>query len=613
MIRRILTSILAAVMLVSGCSAKADEISAKKKDNEIVVGATTMMEGHFFTDLWSANTADHDVRTLLHGYSTVVVGKDGLCLLDSTAVADMQSQTDSAGNKTFTFTVNPDLKYSDGSALTAKDYVFSVLLQASPELRELGAVGSMEQLEGHSAYAEGKTTRFSGVHLINERQFSLTVSSAYLPYFYELMYVNVMPYPMAVLAPGFDVLDEGDGAYMAYTGLVPEGEEPPALGTVLKETILGDGDGYLYFPRVTSGPYRLTGYDRDSGEASFQRNEYYLGNFEGEIPQIEAIRVVNVTNENVLDRLASGEIDIVNKVTDGQVIDAYIASGMSNLDSVNYSRAGYGFMAFACEDAVTGSQNVRQAIAMLTDADAYVEDFLGKHGQRVYANYGLGQWMVAYGKEEIADLPTYDFDPDGAVDLLEKDGWTLNKAGERYDGNGVRYKRETDGSLTKLELNWAALADNTGCEKLQKYTVENLRQAGFEVNVDEMTFTQMLNVYYRRIDRSHNLFYLASNFTVVYDPYYSVSSDETHQGIQNTTGIVDAQLTELAKEMRSTVSGDTETYVKRWGEFQQRYAEVLPTYPLYSNEYFDVYNSRIENYHPDWYNSWAVAIVYAQL
>lgn len=613
MFRRILTSILTAVMLVSGCSAKADEIPAEKKDSEIVVGATTMMEGYFFTELWSANTADHDVRTLLHGYSTVVVGKDGMCLLDSTAMAGMQSQTDAAGNKTFTFTVNPNLKYSDGSALTAKDYVFSVLLQASPELRELGAVEAMEQLVGYSAYAEGETTRFAGVRLISERQFSLTVSAAYLPYFYELMYVNIMPYPMAVLAPGFDVLDDGDGAYMAYTGLVPEGEEPPALGAVLKETILGDGDGYLYFPRVTSGPYCLTAYDRESGEASFQRNEYYLGNFEGETPQIETIRFVNVTNENLLDRLASGEIDIVNKVTDGQVIDAYMASGMSNLDSVNYPRSGYGFMAFACENVVTGSQNVRQAIAMLTDADAYVEDFLGAYGQRVYANYGLGQWMVDEGQEEIADLPAYDYDPEGAVDLLEADGWTLNEAGEPYGGNGVRYRREADGSLTKLELNWAALADNTGCEKLQKYTVENLRQAGFEVNVDEMGFTQMLNVYYRRVDRSYNLFYLASNFTMVYDPYYSVSSDEIHQGIQNTTGIDDAQLTELAKEMRSTVSGDIETYVSRWAKFQQRYAEVLPTYPLYSNAYFDVYNSRIKNYHPDWYHSWAVAIVYAQL
>ena len=611
MIRRILTSVLVIAMLASGCFAKADELSANQ--NEITVAATTRIEGYFFTDLWSANTADHDVRTLLHGYSTVVIGKDGVYHLDDTAIAGMQTQTDSVGNKTFTFTVNPNLKYSDGSALTARDYVFSVLLQASPELRALGAAVAMDQLEGYGAYAEGKTACFSGVRLIDDRRFSLTVSAAYLPYFYELMYVNVIPYPMAVLAPGFDVRDDGQGAYLAYTGQVADGEEPPSLGAVLKETILGDGDGYLYFPRVTSGPYRLTGFDRESGEASFERNEYYLGNFEGEIPQIEAIRFVNVQNGNVRDRLASGEVDIVNKLTDGEVIDACAAGGLSGLSSVQYPRAGYGFLAFACEDAVTGSQNVRQAVALLTDADAYVKDFLGSHGQRVYANYGLGQWMFEVGQSEIAGLPAYDFDPDGAVALLEKDGFTLNEAGEPYDGQGVRYKREADGSLTKLQLNWAALKENTGCEKLMKYTVSNLRQAGFEVNVDEMDFAQMLDVYYRRTERSHNLFYLASNFTMVYDPYYSVSNDEAHQGIQNTTGIDDAQLMDLAKRMRSTVAGDTQTYIARWAQFQRRYAQVLPTYPLYSNAYCDVYSSRIANYHPERYNSWAVAILYAYL
>lgn len=612
MIKRILACVAAmAVLLAGGCLTA--EASAAQGDT-ITIGATTRMEGYFFTDLWSANTVDYDARTLLHGYSTVAIGRDGACLLDQTAIANMTARTDAKGNKTYTFTINPNLKYSDGSALTARDYAFSVLMQASPELRALGAApAAMDQLVGYGAYAAGETRVFAGVRLLDERRFSLTVNAAYLPYFYELMYVSVTPYPMAVLAPGFDVLDDGRGAYIAYAGRTAKGEETPRLGAVLSQTVLGDGKGYLYFPQVTSGPYRLTGYDRESGEASFARNPYYAGNFEGVVPQIENIRLVNVNNENALDQLAGGEIDILNKLTDGEVIDAYTAARKPGLRSLYYPRSGYGFMAFACEDEVTGSQKVRQAVALLTDADGYVKDFLNSHGKRVYANYGTGQWMYEYGKDEIAGLPRYDYNPDGAVRLLEADGWTLNETGGAYAGQGVRYKRAADGGLIRLELNWAALKDNTGCEKLQQYTVEHLRAAGFAVNVDEMDFAQMLNIYYRRTERTHNLFYLASNFAEVYDPYYNVNGDEAYQGVQNTTGIDDAQLLELARQLRSTRAGDEETYIARWAKFQRRYAQLLPTYALYSNTYCDVYNSRVSNYRPDKYNSWAAAILYAGL
>lgn len=608
MIKRILTCVLAMAMLLTGGFALADE------PNAVTVGATTRMEGYFFTDLWSANTADNDVRTLLHGYSTVVVDGEGNCILDETAVDDMDTATDEDGNRTYTFTIAPGLKYSDGSALTARDYAFSVLLLASPELRRLGAApAALDQLMGYGDYASGRTDVFKGVHVMDERRFSLTVDAAHLPYFYEMMYVNVTPYPMAVLAPGFDVRDDGEGAYMAYVGELDEGEEAPALGDVLDKTILGGGEGYLYFPRVTSGPYVLTAYDRSSGAASFERNEYYAGNFEGEVPEIEALRFVNVTNENALDKLESGEVDILNKLTDGEVIDEYGARDMEGFGSVYYPRSGYGFIAFACEDAVTGSQGVRQAVAMLTDADAYVEDFLGEHGQRVYGNYGVGQWVYRRGKGDIAGLPRYDLDADGAIRLLEEDGWTLNEAGESYSGDGVRFKRAGDGSLAKLALNWAALKDNTGCQKLSKYTLDNLRAAGFEVNVTEMDFAEMLSAYYRREARQYNMFYLASNFAAVYDPYYSVSDEAAHQGVQNTTGIADEKLMQLADDMRRTEAGDEDTYMARWAEFQQRYAELLPTYPLYSNEYCDVYDDAISNYRPDLYSSWAMAILYAGL
>ena len=38
---------------------------------ELVVGSTTAMSGNFFSDMFGSNTADMDVRTLLHGYNLI--------------------------------------------------------------------------------------------------------------------------------------------------------------------------------------------------------------------------------------------------------------------------------------------------------------------------------------------------------------------------------------------------------------------------------------------------------------------------------------------------------------------------------------------------------------
>lgn len=611
MIKRMLICVLAVMMLCSSVLAMAETADGAAK--EIVIGATTQMDGYFFTDLWSANTADIDVRTLIHGYSTVAIGRSGIYQLDETAIDHVELTEDAAGNRTYEFTLNPELKFSDGSPLTAKDYIFSAMLLSSPMMEEMGATqGGLPSLVGYGDYAEGKTEIFSGIRLIDENIFSLTISAKYLPYFYELIYVNVTPYPMAVLAPDFVIKDDGKGAYIAYAG---EAESAPALADVLKQTIIGDGSGYLYNPSVVSGPYKLVGYDAAADKADFAKNEYYLGNFEGVQPAIDKISFVNVTNAQIMDKLTSGEIDIVNKMTDGDVIDdaLEIVNGEEGaLRSASYLRSGYGFIAFACEDAVTGNESVRKAVALLTDADAYVSDFLKNYGLRTYGHYGLGQWMAVADMEALEALPSYDFNVQEAIALLEADGWNLDENGEAFDGDdAVRYKKMNDDVLLKLELNWAALKDNTGCAKLQQYTLENLSDAGFSVNINEMSFSEMMDIYYRRVERSHNMFYLASNFGLVYDPYYAFNGAADYQGVENATGIADAELLQLADNLRRTPVGANDEYHQKWLALQQRYAEILPTYPLYSNVYFDVFNPWVYNYNPDIYHTWATAIVYA--
>ena len=65
--------------------------------------------------------------------------------------------------------------------------------------------------------------------------------------------------------------------------------------------------------------------------------------------------------------------------------------------------------------------------------------------------------------------------------------------------------------------------------------------------------------------------------------------------------------------MRSTEPGDLAGYLENWLKFQQRFEEVLPMLPLYSNVYYDFYPKALQDYDIAAYPTWAQAIVPAYL
>ena len=63
--------------------------------------------------------------------------------------------------------------------------------------------------------------------------------------------------------------------------------------------------------------------------------------------------------------------------------------------------------------------------------------------------------------------------------------------------------------------------------------------------------------------------------------------------------------------MRETDPQDVYDYVSKWISFQERYNEVLPTIPIYSNIYFDFYTPQLQNYFITAHVTWSQAILEA--
>ena len=49
--------------------------------------------------------------------------------------------------------------------------------------------------------------------------------------------------------------------------------------------------------------------------------------------------------------------------------------------------------------------------------------------------------------------------------------------------------------------------------------------------------------------------------------------------------------------------------MSKWVSFQERYNEILPTIPIYSNIYFDFWNTQLQNYSITSHVTWTQAIL----
>lgn len=593
--------------------------TAVEAPERLIVGNTTKVSGKFFTSYFGSNTSDIDVRNAINGLSPTWWDNQIRFIADPNVTESLDKTTDPNG-VTYTFTLFQDLVYNDGvTPITAADYVFSWLLSVSPELAEIGAVAPDFNIVGYEEYHDGETEIFAGIRLLSDYSFSMTIKDAFDPYFYELSQFQMYPYPISVIAPGCTVADDGEGAYI----------NGPFTADLLRETVLDPETGYLSHPYLSAGPWKLTAYDAESGVVDFEINEFYKGNWEGQRPTIEKLRLVPVYPENMIEQLENGEVHLLNKCVDRKVIEAGLESGFA---MENYPRLGYGFSAFSLDKkGPQQSQAVRQALAYAFDNDFFIEEMLGSFAIPVYGYYGVGQWMVsaangvyrpnnmteeqeaAWDALTLDGLNHYDLDLDKAKQLLIEDGWTLNAdGGEFVEGtDDIRYK-EVDGELMPLVLHFAQCERNDLAALMVAMYNQTLPQIGAALDAEIVPFTELLSDYYREDgQRRFDMNFMATNFVSVFDPYLHFSPDERLQGVVNNVAVADEELLQHAWEMRSTEPGNLYEFMVHWIDMQERFNEILPTMPLYSNIYFDFHTPWLQNYHPDMQYDWPVAMLYA--
>jgi len=286
-----------------------------------------------------------------------------------------------ADSKTWTFHLRPNLKWSDGQPLDARDVDFTWKLWVNPK------------------FPASSTT---GLNLIT----SADVSSDNLSITFHLK---------APFSPFLSIWTDGINAPM------------PAhhFQSIAPDKIVTSPDNLN--PSVTSGPFMMKE-SKPGDHYTVVRNPMYYRASEG-LPYLDSVVFRIVTNQDtILKDLQAGTID------SGWFLDVTKTIAYQRLTNYTLSHnpvaSNYEAFYFDFHNPILGKhQEVRQAMAMAVDHQALIDT--ARRGQAVPLCTDHGQ---SYKPGYQADAPCPKFDPAAANALLDQNGWVKGTDGYRTKG-----------------------------------------------------------------------------------------------------------------------------------------------------------------------------------
>lgn len=286
---------------------------------------------------------------------------------------------------TYTFHLHKDLKFSDGSPLTAEDVAFTLMIQYDKTYDGGSSLPSLN-VKGGKAYKEGTAKSIEGIKVIDPQTISVTLEQ---------------PNATALVVLGSNVLSK------AYYGKDYKFGELEYIKK-LHEKPLGDG------------PYKLEKFIPGQ-EVRLVANENY---FKGK-PKTEHF-IYKTSEGDVWQFLETGEVDYASFSATEENIEKLKGLGYVNI--IPYTPSNYGYMQVNLKHEQLKDKLVRQAIVYGLDRQSIYVDAAQVQAPLPIFRHHRSHW--SYTEEGINP---YKYDPEKAKQLLDEAGWTVGS-------NGIREK-----------------------------------------------------------------------------------------------------------------------------------------------------------------------------
>lgn len=246
------------------------------------------------------------IRNLTNDYTVTTTNQGGEYVVNPTIANNIESVVNPDGSKTFTVTINEGLTYNNGEEIKAADYIWAEVFSCSKVAMDVGAklTGYLTYVGGQEYY-DGAATAVSGIRLIDDYTFSVTIVADKIPYYYDLRYIQLQPLSIKYwLGDGVELKDDGEGCYIAGDF------SKDGVGAQLEYARFNAGED-----RVSAGPYNLVAFGQGLPAGDPDHQPELRGNFEGQKPSIEKIVVTKTEDATWADALKTGAFNFYDTVT----------------------------------------------------------------------------------------------------------------------------------------------------------------------------------------------------------------------------------------------------------------------------------------------------------
>ena len=329
--KRVLACLLAAVMtagLLAGCGG--DEKSGGGGSSEQVLNISTNSVVVGLNPLVNTTAPDNNAHNMI--YDPLVRDRSAKDNTDEIVPAAAESWDVSEDGLTYTFHMNPDAKWSDGSKVTANDFEFTFKQMADPNTAATNAwlfdgviVNFSEAL-----YNNGKTPDEIGVKALDEETLEIQLVH---PASYFLQLVAGSAYPV------------NQAKYEEY------GSE---YGTAPDKT-------------VYNGPLKVTSWNQNT-EMVLEKNHQYWGQEDMQLDKVN-YKVIQESSTAV-QAFINGELDVVG-TSDTNWGKTITAAGDSQEMTVPSSAPD--FFMFNLKNEYLSNTKIRQALSIAFDRQEMVD------------------------------------------------------------------------------------------------------------------------------------------------------------------------------------------------------------------------------------------------
>ena len=456
--------------------------------------------------------------------------------------------------KTITVTVKPNVKWSDGQPVVARDLVYAYEIMANKATKSQRYTESLQNIEGLTEYHDGKADSISGLTMpkgdngdtmvIHFKQMKPSFGTSGNGYFLE----NAAPYHY-LHDVAFDKLESSD--------------------KVRKQP--------LFF-----GPYKMS--KIVAGQSiEYTPNQYY---WKGK-PTLDKITFENVSTASITSALKNHKYDVVYNMPADSYNDWKSIGGYDNLgrQSLAYNYIGFKLGKWDHSKseniynpkAKMANKSLRQAMGYAMNNDQVAAKFY--NGTRSRATTLI---PPVFGKDVHADIDGYNLNIKKANSLLDKAGYKKGKDGYRTDPDGK-----------KLTINFATMAGGSTAQPMAQNYIQQWKKIGLRVKLTTGRPIEF-NSFYDKVQKD-------DKDVDVYAAAWTLSSDPSPMDLYsqkapfNYSRFVSAKNTELLNDIdgqKALSASYRAKALKDWQKYANDEAFVIPT--LYRQEIYPV-NKRVKN------------------